>query len=135
MKEELQTIIQEIEKELKFRTDFIEFKIGKAEDIEERKFGYTNEGYQYIWEIGYGTPDVITEAEKILIRYFRDESPYKDRCKNMQEGGGNPKANKLYLAAKPDKLVYDNLLDDYVDIGSLPININKEETDNTNLNQ
>ena len=131
MKEELQTIIQEIEKELKFRTDLIEFKIGKTDDIEDRKFGYKKEGYPYIWEIGYGTSDVITEAEKILIRYFRDESPYKDRCKNEQEGGGNPKANKLYLAAKPDKLDFDNLLDDYVNIGSLPIDI-EEDTGNIN---
>ena len=130
MDKELKTIIQEIEKELEHRTDLIEFKIGKTDDIEDRKFGYKNEGYPYIWEIGYGEPVVITEAEKILIRYFRDESPYKDRCRNEQEGGGNPKADKLYFAAKPDELVYDNLLDDYVDIGPLPINI-KKNTNNT----
>lgn len=130
----IKTIIQEIEKKLDIREDFIEFKIGKTNNIEERKFGYENEGYPYIWEIGYGEPDVITEAEKILIQYFRDESPYKDRCKNIQEGGGNPKSNKLYLAVKPNKLDYDNLLDDYVDIGSLPLNIKHDETDNSNSN-
>lgn len=124
MEKALETIIQEIEKKLKFRTDFIEFKIGKTDDLDERRDKYRSEGYYYLWEIGCGTSSDINMAEKTLIEYFRDESPYRKRCKNKNDGGGgNPNANKLYLAVKPEKYEFEDLFDDSFEIGTLPIHI------------
>lgn len=122
MKEALQTIIKAVEEKLKFRTDFIEFKIGKTDDLEERKAQYQSEKYYYLWEIGYGTPNDVNMAEKAIIKYFRDKSPYKERCKNENDGGGgNPKADKLYLAVKPEKYEFEDLFDDSFEIETLPV--------------
>lgn len=122
MKQALQTMINAVEEKLDFRTDFIEFKIGKTDDIEKRKAQYRSEKYYYLWEIGYGTPSDVNMAEKALIEYFRDKSKNKERCKNENDGGGgNPQADKLYLAVKPEKYEIEDLLDDSFEIETLPV--------------
>jgi hypothetical protein len=72
------------------------FYIGKTDDVEERANEHAEEkGMQATKQLASGTPSIISEGEKYLITQFKREDK---RCQNSNIGGGNPKANKLYIS-------------------------------------
>lgn len=124
MKQKIKKLCELIDGELSHITNLISFKIGKASDLEERETQYYFDGFNDFNEIANGKPATINVAEIELIRYFMNESKYKDKCLNINEGGGpSEKANHLYIAIKYGAENIDELYD-YIFISSeLPISL------------
>lgn len=76
------------------------FVIGKTDSIENRQNDERYKGYQ-LYKIGEDSPDVINSLEKALILLSNVSEPYKSlHEKQIDGGGGNPNADKLYVAIK-----------------------------------
>lgn len=101
-------------------TDYpkMEFKIRKTSDLDECKQGYAG---MYLWPLATGAPEVINQAEKDIVAFFKNNP----MCKNEHEGGGgSTDATLLYLAMRmKENSTIDDLCDDMVDITDLPINL------------
>lgn len=83
------------------REDIAEFKIGKAENSEERFEDDDYAGYYFQDVLANGNPNQISQAENDLIDYFKNRSSVKDKCRNEHGGSaGNNKATEVYVAAK-----------------------------------
>ena len=85
------------------------FYIGKTGNIEYARERHEREGYTYTVQIGESaSPSEISNLECLLINYFRSASPYRNLCMNDRVGGGNDKADKLYLSVSQRPLtIYD----------------------------
>lgn len=74
------------------------FVIGKTESIESRQKDERYVGYE-LYQIAENIPEVVNGLEKALIRLFDVIEPYKSiHGKQIDGGGGNPSADKLYVA-------------------------------------
>lgn len=72
------------------------FYIGKTDDIEKRgKEHKEKDGLPKTVQIAYGDARTISEGEKYLIKKFKEDDKY---CQNINIGGGNPNADKLYIS-------------------------------------
>ena len=104
--------------------------IGKTNDIDKRAQEHEQkDGFAHTVEIAYGDPKVISEAEKILIKKFKD---YKDidevswKLSNKSDGGeGNSDASILYISYDYDCSTMKcdaDVNDDELDIDSYELN-------------
>ena len=96
MKEQIKSIIKDIENVCDGDT-IKKFYIGKTDNVNDRECEHINNGYTNFSIIATGTPDIINNAEIALISYFQT-SPLKSKLANINNGGGgNTKANTLYI--------------------------------------
>ena len=111
MHPELRNLIPAIEKRLS-QEDIEFFKIGKSESAEERFKDPEYNDCQLMGIVAAGCPQIIDQAERDLIKYFKSSNPQK-LCENEnQGGGGNPMAIELYIFAKQQEADrFDGLLD------------------------
>lgn len=95
------------------KTCLSSFYIGKADDINERRIKHQKEGYQETVEIAHSDrPENIDGAERYLIEKIRQEKMPVILENINNGGGGNPKANKLYVSLHFDMKNIDELGDD-----------------------
>ena len=90
-----------------------ELYVGITDDIVRRSEEHKKE-YMYTKEIAFGTPNIISKAEKYLINKFKTAKT-NWILKNEGEGGeGTSTANKLYISYNYDtsKMKDINELDD-----------------------
>lgn len=122
MNKQIQSIIKDIE-DICIDDTIDRFYIGKTADVNDRECEHSNNGYANFSEIAKGVPDAINKAEKELVSHFL-ESPLKSKFDNENNGGGgNPKADTLYIV-----FVRKNIQDPNEPNGSLmpsnyPINL------------
>lgn len=96
MKEQIKSIIKDIENVCDGDT-IKKFYIGKTENVNDRECEHINNGYTNFSVIAKGTSNIINNAEKELISYFQT-SRLKSKLANINNGGGgNTKANTLYI--------------------------------------
>lgn len=96
MKEQIKSIIKDIESVCADDT-IKNFYIGKTDNVNDRECEHINNGYTNFSIIAKGTSKIINKAEKELISYFRT-SRLKSKLANINNGGGgNTKANTLYI--------------------------------------
>ena len=99
--EELFVKTKEFVMNLSKSTCLASFYIGKAEDVDERQLKHQGEGYFHSVEIAHSDDaNVIDEAERYLIdRFKKEEMPvFFDNINDG--GGGNPKADNLYVSLR-----------------------------------
>lgn len=110
---------------LKSYSNLEKFYIGKTANYDERERVHKDdEGYNFMWKVAEGDSDAINSAEKLLISYFTKLMPSKIANKN-EGGGGNEKANILYLCVKAKINNVDELFDDTMPIEGIdnPFNL------------
>lgn len=96
MKEQIKSIIKDIESVCADDT-IKNFYIGKTDNVNDQECEHINNGYTNFSIIAKGTSKIINKAEKELISYFRT-SRLKSKLANINNGGGgNTKANTLYI--------------------------------------
>ena len=96
MKEQIKSIIKDIESVCTDDT-IKNFYIGKTDNVNDRECEHINNGYTNFSVIATGASDIINNAEKELISYFRT-SPLKSKLVNINNGGGgNAEADTLYI--------------------------------------
>ena len=122
-----ETIVKDVEQTLLGLDDrLIAFTIGKTENPSERECDYQNENYTHFCEICYGSPEDINQGEKDLIEYFDEHTTLKDKKANERGGGGgNPKANVLYIAIRNKENNIDSIDGNILPQG-YPINLTKK---------
>ena len=99
--EELYTKTKTFVLDLDRRTCLSSFYIGKTRDIELRHLQHQDEGYHESVEIAHSdSANKINDAERYLIEKFKQEQISVVFDNENQGGGGNPKANKLYLSLR-----------------------------------
>lgn len=101
-----------LKKRLEMLNFLVKFYIGKTDNVEKRGQEHKeNDGLPITVQIAYGDAKSISDGEKYLINIFKRHDKY---CQNINIGGGNPNANKLYISYACDmtkaKLVHE--LDD-----------------------
>ena len=95
--EELYTLLSAKLENMKY---LVKFYIGKAKDVEKRGHDHEEkDGMPNTVTIAYGDARIISEGEKYLIMKFKDSDKL---CKNINIGGGNPNADKLYISYSCD---------------------------------
>ena len=96
MKEQIKSIIKDIESVCADDT-IKNFYIGKTDNVNDQECEHINNGYTNFSIIAKGTSKIINKAEKELISYCRT-SRLKSKLANINNGGGgNTKANTLYI--------------------------------------
>ena len=77
------------------------FIIGKTDNAHIRFNQEDYNGYEYASVIARSDdPDLISDAENDLIKYFQSHTALNHKCKNDNAGsGGNPNAKSLYIVA------------------------------------
>lgn len=96
MKKQIKSIIKDIESVCADDT-IKNFYIGKTDNINDRECEHINNGYTNFSVIATGASDIINNAEKELISYFRT-SRLKSKLDNINNGGGgNAEADTLYI--------------------------------------
>lgn len=96
MKKQIKSIIKNIESVCADDT-IKNFYIGKTDNINDRECEHINNGYTNFSVIATGASDIINNAEKELISYFRT-SRLKSKLDNINNGGGgNAEADTLYI--------------------------------------
>ena len=96
MKEQIKSIIKDIESVCADNT-IKNFYIGKTDNVNDRECEHINNGYTNFSIIAKGASDIINYTETALISYFRT-SPLKSKLVNINNGGGgNTKADSLYI--------------------------------------
>ena len=92
--------------------DIKSFKIGKSKNAENR---FDDDDYKtcHLFSIvATGNSNIINQAEKDLINYFRKHKTLGGKCLNRNVGGGNPDATEVYFAAQLQNADYnDHLVD------------------------
>ena len=96
MKEQIKSIIKDIENVCDGDT-IKKFYIGKTDDVNDRECDHKNNGYTNFSIIATGTPDIINNAEIALISYFQTSHLISKLANINNGGGGNTKANTLYI--------------------------------------
>ena len=87
--------------DLNGRTCLSSFYIGKAKDVDLRHLQHLDDGYYKSVEIAYSnSAEIIDKAERYLIDEFKKEQ-LPIIFDNINEGGGgNTKADKLYVSLR-----------------------------------
>jgi hypothetical protein len=87
--------------DLNGRTCLSSFYIGKAKDVDLRHLQHQDEGYYQSVEIAHSdSAEIIDKAERYLIERFKNEQ-MPIAFDNINEGGGgNTKADKLYVSLR-----------------------------------
>ena len=100
------------------------FYIGKTDNIEQRELEHKKEGYWCTIEIAYSSSySTINMAECFLISKFKKEKDFPVKLENVNDGGGgNPNANKLYVALKFKPKDINDLDDDDLNFESMELN-------------
>ena len=79
----------------------LSFKIGKTSPNENNRLRGRLGEFNRIKIIRYSTyTKLFTEWEKTLINYFKNYSPYSNKCKNEQLGSGSDKEELIYVVYK-----------------------------------
>ena len=73
------------------------FYIGKTDNVNDRECEHINNGYTNFSIIATGNPDIINNAEIALISYFQTSHLISKLANINNGGGGNTKANTLYI--------------------------------------
>lgn len=100
MNSTLKTHLPKIEKVLSSE-QITAFVVGKTDDAYKRFSDDDYCEYEYAGVIAKSdSPDLISNAENDLIKYFQSHATLKHKCKNDNAGsGGNPNAKSLYIVA------------------------------------
>lgn len=100
MNSTLKTHLPKIEKVLSSK-QITAFVVGKTDDAYKRFSDDDYCEYEYASVIAKSdSPDLISNAENDLIKYFQSHTTLKHKCKNDNAGsGGNPNAKSLYIVA------------------------------------
>lgn len=88
------------------------FYIGKTMNVETRGRQHSERDNLPITEqLAFGNPKTIKNGEKYLIKRFMNDIRF---CKNINIGGGNPDADKLYVSYRCDMINVNSIdeLDD-----------------------
>lgn len=116
MNSTLKTHLPKIEKVLSSK-QITAFVVGKTDDAYKRFSDDDYGEYEYASVIAKSdSPDLISNAENDLIKYFQSHATLKHKCKNDNAGsGGNPDAKSLYIVAMGEvpRGGVDLLLDKY----------------------
>lgn len=116
MNNTLKTLLPKIEKALSSK-QITAFVVGKTDDAYKRFSDDDYGEYEYASVIAKSdSPDLISNAENDLIKYFQSHATLKHKCKNDNAGsGGNPDAKSLYIVAMGEvpRGGVDLLLDKY----------------------
>lgn len=116
MNNTLKTHLPKIEKVLSSK-QITAFVVGKTDDAYKRFSDDDYGEYEYASVIAKSdSPDLISNAENDLIKYFQSHTTLKHKCKNDNAGsGGNPNAKSLYIVAMGEapREGIDLLLDKY----------------------
>lgn len=96
MKEQIKSIIKDIESVCADDT-IKNFYIGKTDNVNDRECEHINNGYTNFSIIAKGTSKIINKAEKELISYFRTSHLISKLANINNGGGGNTKADTLYI--------------------------------------
>jgi putative phosphopantetheine-binding protein len=96
MKEQIKSIIKDIENVCDGDT-IKKFYIGKTDNVNDRECEHINNGYTNFSIIATGNPDIINNAEIALISYFQTSHLISKLANINNGGGGNTKANTLYI--------------------------------------
>lgn len=92
--------------------EFIIDLSNKAKDVEERQLKHAGEGYFYSIELARSSsPEKIDDAEKYLIVQFKKETMPITFDNDNNGGGGNPKADRLYVSLRFNIVSADDLDD------------------------
>ena len=98
--------------DLSNKTCLSSFYIGKAKDVEERQLKHAGEGYFCSIEIAKSSSfNKIDDAEKYLIAQFKKEIMPITFDNENNGGGGNPKADRLYVSLRFNMAFADDLDD------------------------
>ena len=119
----LYSIIKDFIVNLSKKSCLSAFYIGKSEDVDTREYQHCAEGFERTIEIAHSfSADKINEAEKYLISLFEEEKELPVTFDNKRGGGGgNPKANKLYVALHFKPKNVDELYDDDLKFDSIEL--------------
>ena len=98
--------------DLSNRTCLSSFYIGKAEDVDLRHLQHQDKGYHQSVEIAHSdSAEIIDMAERYLIEKFKNKQ-MPIAFDNINEGGGgNTKADKLYISLRFNVETIDELED------------------------
>ena len=115
-------LCEEIEKSIVSMPTVCEFYIGKTDNIEQRRSDhYVKDGCQVTLAVATSCPEMINEAEKQVIAYFKEKN--NSKIKNIGSGGEGPDGTILYVALKLEiKEIYE--IED-LDINVQPYEIKK----------
>lgn len=99
--EELYEKTKEFVLELSKRTCLSSFYIGKSQDVELRQLQHQDEGYFHSVEIAHSdSAEIIDKAERHLIERFKNVQMPITFDNIYKGGGGNTKADKIYVSLR-----------------------------------